>query len=302
MRVLRTVVVVTIAVLSSACPAAAITSGQPDETRHPYVGLMQTYDANDVPLQVCTGSLLSPTTFLTAGHCVAEPHATHAQVWFDKGPILPDVYYLIALFFDPSFDGSCNHVPAFHGYPCNGGAWGTPHAHPDFCFDCAPGAPNTVNRDVAVVTLDDPVPTSVVARYAELPVPGRIDSLGNQTRADLVGYGVSFQQKLPGKYFTGPPPGARWTGSGERRYAPAELVAANFANSDEFVRLSLNAAGGTGGLCFGDSGGPDLLGGTDTVLAVNSYVMNYNCSGVGYSQRVDIPEVLGWIRGFMGPR
>ena len=52
------------------------------------------------------------------------------------------------------------------------------------------------------------------------------------------------------------------------------------------------------GTCFGDSGGPDLLGESDTVLAVNSYVTNYNCAGVGYSSRVDIPEVLDWIYSF----
>jgi hypothetical protein len=56
-----------------------------------------------------------------------------------------------------------------------------------------------------------------------------------------------------------------------------------------------------GGTCFGDSGEPDLLGGTDTVLAVNSYVTNSNCSGVGYSSRVDIPEVLSWINGYLNP-
>jgi hypothetical protein len=28
-------------------------------------------------------------------------------------------------------------------------------------------------------------------------------------------------------------------------------------------------------------------------------VTNVNCSGVGYSQRVDIPEVLEWINSFM---
>jgi hypothetical protein len=61
------------------------------------------------------------------------------------------------------------------------------------------------------------------------------------------------------------------------------------------MKLALNPGGGSGGTCFGDSGGPDLLGGTNTVLAVNSYVTNVNCSGVGYSARVDIPEVLAWI-------
>ena len=61
----------------------------------------------------------------------------------------------------------------------------------------------------------------------------------------------------------------------------------------------LNPGGGSGGTCFGDSGGPDLLGGTSTVLAVNSYVTNVNCSGVGYSARVDVPETLDWIKTFL---
>ena len=84
----------------------------------------------------------------------------------------------------------------------------------------------------------------------------------------------------------------------QRMFAPSELVSGNFAHSAEFLRLALNPGGGSGGLCFGDSGGPDLLGGTTTVLGVNSYVTNVNCSGVGYSQRVDIPAVLSWIRSF----
>jgi hypothetical protein len=34
-------------------------------------------------------------------------------------------------------------------------------------------------------------------------------------------------------------------------------------------------------------------------VAVNSYVTNANCKGVTYSERVDPPEVLAWIAGFM---
>ena len=78
-------------------------------------------------------------------------------------------------------------------------------------------------------------------------------------------------------------------------YAPSALVSGKFVHSAEYMKLALNPGGVSGGTCFGDSGGPDLLGGTDTVLAVNSYVTNINCSGVGYSSRVDIPEVLEWI-------
>ncbi len=51
--------------------------------------------------------------------------------------------------------------------------------------------------------------------------------------------------------------------------------------------------------CKQCSGGPDLLGGTNVVLGVNSYVTNSNCSGVGYSARVDIPQVLEWVQSFI---
>jgi len=81
-------------------------------------------------------------------------------------------------------------------------------------------------------------------------------------------------------------------------YAPSELITGKFVHSAEFLRLALNPGGGSGGTCFGDSGGPDLLGGTNVVLGVNSYVTNANCAGVGYSSRIDIPEVLEWIEDF----
>ncbi|MDQ2869250.1 MAG: hypothetical protein M3S32_00810 [Acidobacteriota bacterium] len=46
---------------------------------------------------------------------------------------------------------------------------------------------------------------------------------------------------------------------------------------------------------FGDSGGPDILSGTNTILAVNSFVNSGNCAGVTYSQRVDLPDILAFI-------
>ncbi len=39
--------------------------------------------------------------------------------------------------------------------------------------------------------------------------------------------------------------------------------------------------------------------GANVVLGVNSYVTNSNCSGVGYSTRVDVAEVLAWINCFL---
>jgi hypothetical protein len=48
-------------------------------------------------------------------------------------------------------------------------------------------------------------------------------------------------------------------------------------------------------VCFGDSGGPDLLGGSNTVLGINSSVSNDVCTGLAYSYRVDTPRALAWI-------
>ena len=297
-RFFGALVVALTTVLALASGGSAITNGQPDGNAHPYVGLMVALDEDGVPQWRCSGSLLSPTVFLTAGHCT-EPPAAHVEVWFGPGPIVTDPDYAAALEADPDGIVSCDDSPAFDGYPCQGDVGGTPHPNPDFCTGCGPGLPNFAYRDVGVVTFDEPVPTSLVSEYAELPEAGLVDTLANRTPIDFVGYGVQFQANIPGNQLPQPPPFYRWTGPRQRMYAPSELISGKFRHSDEFLKLALNPGGGSGGLCFGDSGGPDLLGGTNTVLGVNSYVTNVNCAGVGYSQRIDIPEVLDWINGFL---
>jgi len=49
--------------------AAAITDGELDGNGHPFVGLMVAQDGDGNPLWRCSGTLLSSTLFLTAGHC-----------------------------------------------------------------------------------------------------------------------------------------------------------------------------------------------------------------------------------------
>jgi hypothetical protein len=263
--------------------ASAITNGEPDDGRHPYVALLVFgEDAGDgfVPYWRCSGALISPDVILTAGHCTDG--ATDARIWFGEGPIDWGTW-------DPATNPTCNGET---GYPCTGDAEGAPYTNPDFCIGCGNGLPGFAYRDVGVVELDG---SFDMYGFAELPEADLVDSLKNKEDVDLVGYGVQYQAQIPGKYVPKPPPYNRWAGLRQRMYAPSELVSGNFVHSDEFMRLSMNPGGGKGGSCFGDSGGPDLLGGTDTVLAVNSYVTNFNCAGVGYSQRVDIPDVLEWI-------
>jgi hypothetical protein len=276
--------------------AQAITNGQPDNGRHPYVGLMVALDSNYIPLWRCSGSLLSPTVFLSAGHCTTAP-AAHIVVWFEEGPILTDPAYVAAQAAAP------NPVPctpgAFSGYPCTGDASGVPHPNPDFCNPCGHGAGSFAAHDAGIVTLDPTTAKNLPTVYAQLPTAGVVDTQANKAAVDVVGYGVQFQAQIPGNQLPKPPPFNRWTGPRVRLFAPTELVSGNFQSSDEHLRLALNASGGSGGTCFGDSGGPDLLGGTSTVLGVNSYVTNINCSGVGYSQRIDLPDILVWIESFL---
>lgn len=246
--------------------ASAITNGVPDGDNHPYVGLA-VFDVGGSPSHRCSASLLSPTVVLTAGHCTDGTSA--ARVWFDSdlqnNPEYP-------------FSGATSYD-------------GIAYTYPGFCIGCGNGLPGFATGDVGIIVLSEPVPTSVVSEYAELPDEGLVDTLANKTAIDFVGYGV--QEQIRGG---GPP---TWTGVRVRMYAPSELISGNFKHSEDFMKLALNPGGGSGGTCFGDSGGPDLLGGTNIVLAVNSYVTNSNCSGVGYSARVDTPEVLAWINTFL---
>jgi hypothetical protein len=252
-----------------ASPAKAITNGEPDRGRHPYVGLAVfdvIVNGTPQPSHRCSGSLLSPTVFLTAGHCTDGTVA--ARVWFAED------------------------VQANPEYPFSGATSydGTPYTNPDFCIGCGPGLPGFAYRDVGIIVLSEPVPTNVVSRYAQLPSAGLVDTLPKQAPVTVVGYGV--QERLRGG---GPPV---WAGLRIRLMAPARLVSGSFVHSEEFIRVTASPGQG-GGTCFGDSGGPVLRGSSDTVLAVNSYVTNLNCAGVTYASRVDIPEVLAWINSFL---
>jgi hypothetical protein len=167
------------------------------------------------------------------------------------------------------------------------GIW---YPHPDWCPGCGPGLKGFDTHDVAVVVLDEPV---TLPEYAELPTEGLVDTLPMMQDVDLVGYGIHGWIRGGGWPFDDA------DFDGMRYYAPAKLVKSKHVHSDEYIKLTANPAQGKGGVCFGDSGGPDLLGDTDIILALNSYVTSYNCTGVTYSNRIDVPYALEFINGFL---
>lgn len=254
----KLIVMLFILVFLASVTVNAITNGQPDGDRHPYVGVAIQFVPN-MPgfVTICSGSALSDTRFLTAAHC------------FD--PSLP---VFVSYKSGPPFSLASDFTQ------------GTFHPHPDWCMGCGPGLAGFDSRDVAVIALDSPRDPGV---FVTLPAPGLVDTLTMGTAVDAVGYGVQGFFRGGGQ----PAEIVLFT----RYFAPSQLIQSNNVQSVEFIKLTANPSQGTGGICFGDSGGPNVLTGTNIVLAVNSYVTNGNCSGVTYSNRVDLQEILDFING-----
>ena len=81
-RILAAVVGLT-AALAFVTPAGAITNGGPDGNGHPEVGALLAQQAfPDGTWEECTGTLISPTVFLTAEHC--DEGVARVKVTFDS--------------------------------------------------------------------------------------------------------------------------------------------------------------------------------------------------------------------------
>jgi secreted trypsin-like serine protease len=238
-------------------PANAITDGTLDGNAHPYVGLMVAQDAKGNPLWRCSGTLIAPKLFLTAGHCTEAP-AAKAQIWFAS-----DVE---------------SGIPG-NGYPFTGEVGGKTYTHPAY------DANAFFLRDLGVVVLKSDVTDK---GYGQLPELNSLDLLktGSSTRFTAVGYGLQ-------KAF---PTATDWKEQRDRvRYsANPWLVQINGGLVGDFSLLLSNNAY-SGGTCFGDSGGPNFVGTSNVVGGVTSFGLNSNCAGTGGVFRVDREWSLNWL-------
>jgi secreted trypsin-like serine protease len=146
-----TIAAVVAASLALAAPALAITDGTADGNGHPNVGgLVASQAYSDGTWIYCSGTLISPTVFLTAAHCAES--SPKVRVSFSSA------YH----------DGDTVYTGTFHGDP----AYNQSQSDPG---------------DIAVVTLNKAVKGITPAK---LPKAGSLSNLSKDQQFTSVGYGA----------------------------------------------------------------------------------------------------------------
>ena len=276
------ILIAVIVLLVAAVPAAAITDGELDGEDHPHVVLLLMEDEIGDKWR-CSGTMLSPTVVLTAGHC------TNAYPW-------PE-YTAMRIFTESDVDNGDNNYPDAGPNSIEAISWA---AHD--LYETAP----FFYHDVGVVILSEPyLPEVCVGEgkdevcteiYGTLPEADQLDVLKTKRGKQedwftAVGYGL--QQSFPNA--------VEWKTQADRvRYvAYPELIQINAPGMTGDFSMLLSNNPHTGGTCFGDSGGPNFLLDTNIVAGVTSFGMNGNCAGTGGVFRMDRQNVLDFVNEYL---
>jgi len=239
-------------------PALAITWGEPDTT-HPNVGAMVVDRPDYGPWQWCSGTLIHPQVFLTAGHCTDRLEEDYGitTVWvnFEPYALAPGGLRLVAEVY----------------------------THPDYAWS------GSNPHDGGILVLAEPV-TGITP--AELPSEDFLDNLKksgelrermNGAPFTVVGYGGSLNWPPPDIYY-----------EDYRQVAVSEYVAL----TKPWLHMSQQSLVGNGGTCFGDSGGPGFYtreDGSEVLVGITSWG-DAQCVATSFDYRVDIPETLEFIQ------
>lgn len=236
----------------------AITFGEPDGDGHPNVGAMIVLEPDGVKYLYCSGTLIAPDVFLTAAHC------TIAAAAYGADP--HDVYVT----FDPVYDENAT----LHR--------GTYYLNPNYGHD------SHDLHDVAVIILDKKIKK---IEPATLPPAGLLNDmkmdkeLKNQQFV-TVGYGRLRDEKTRGPHTIG--------GAGERYFADQTFLALK----PYWLQISMNPSTGSGGTCYGDSGGPHFLGESNMVVSL-TVTGDAWCRATDVTYRLDTDSARSYLSQFV---
>ena len=256
----------------------AVTDGHVDGNRHPAVVLLL-MEIGGQPAFRCSGTLLSPTVLLTAGHCTNG---------------FPDEDYSgMRVFTESDVQGG---IGVTNNYPLAGPnaveavSWA---AHP--LYETAA----FFVHDVGVVVLSAPI-TLPASQYGRLPSVDQLDQFSRRRgQQDVtftaVGYGLQESFPDPATFLA--------TNTRTRFYSTPRLLQINAPGVTGPFSMLLSNNHRTGGTCFGDSGGANFLGSgrteTRIVAGVTSYALNGNCAGTGGVFRMDRQDVIDFVSSYL---
>lgn len=243
-----------------------ITFGAPDGGAHPHVGTLL-FVQNGVGFFSCSGTLLSPTVMLTAGHCVESEGRTNdvTYVRFTEDPLQGRAAYRSTqAWLKAEWHAVSRVIP-----------------HPE--FDDFAAFPNTF--DVGLVVLKEPV---YLNTYGKLPELRLLERLSGQNKLfTAVGYGMQglikpFESDLWARY------------AGTTRLLE---VNSTFNGPGHSAKFSNNPGIG-GGTCFGDSGGPIFEGTSNIIGAITSFGFT-PCIGADFNFRIDTEIAQNFIKKYL---
>ncbi len=248
-----------------AAPSHAMVANAKADFTHVAVGSFWASTRGGQPFFICTGTLVSSTVFVTAGHCVdyVVRYGLESYVSFkQKMPTTPLKSDLIAAdaILNPRYKES------------NG--------------------TDLYQFDVSVLVLRKPFSLPHKEDYGQVAPVGLLDgmkSAGTLTNSEftLSGYGTEAMVVDP---LSGQGSPISFPDSGERRYGTVGFAAL----ATSVLHENQRANAGYTGAGYGDSGGPTFLPGSNTIVGVTS-TGDIPCYSTNTAYRLDTQEAHDFL-------